>query len=136
MSCGGLSPGLAMSGDRQEAARNVCIRDERNRGGGMRHLAVVLVPCFLTASLAAQEGLVPRRPADKLHHQSVSNDTPLAHLVFKFHEGTRVRLRDGVLIALERDDRDRSALAARGLTETRVDEDVAEAQRLILIEPR
>jgi len=102
----------------------------------MRHLAVVLIPCFLTASLSAQEGLVPRRPADKLQHPSVSNDTPPAHLVVKFHEGTRVRLRDGVLIALEREDRDRSDLAARGLTEARVDEDVAEAQRLILIEPR
>ena len=102
----------------------------------MRHLTVVLIYCFLTASLAAQEGLVPRRPADKLQHQSVSNDTPPAYLVVKFHEGTRVRLRDRVLIALERDDRDRSDLAARGLTGARVDEDVAEAQRLILIEPR
>ena len=102
----------------------------------MRQLVVFLVPWFLTASLAAQEGLVPRRPADELQHPSVSTDTPSAHLVVKFHEGTRVRLRDGVLITLERDERDRSDLAVRGLTEARVDDDVAEAQRLMLIEPR
>jgi len=54
--------------------------------------------------------------------------------VVKFHEGTRVRLR-GVLIALERDDRDRRDLAARGLNEARVDHDIAESQRLISIEP-
>jgi len=106
----------------------------------MSRRSLVVVAFCLFASVptlaAPPEGLVPRRPANKLQHPGVSNDVLLAHLVVKFHEGTHVRLRGGVLIALERDDRDRRDLAARGLTEVRVDDDVAESQRLILIEPR
>lgn len=102
-----------------------------------RHSLAAVAFCLFASlpTLAAPpEGLVPRIPANKLQHPSLSNDVLLSHLVVKFHEGTRVRLR-GVLIALERDDRDRRDLAARGLNEARVDHDIAESQRLISIEP-
>lgn len=104
-----------------------------------RHSLAVIVLFLLASSpalAAPPEGLAPRRSADKLQRLRAPMNVPIDHLVVKFHEGTRVRLRGGVLIALERDDRDRRDLAARGLTEVGVDDDVAEARRLIALEPR
>ncbi len=59
----------------------------------------------------------------------------LQRVVVKFHEGTAVRLRGGLLEAQGRDERNRRDLEAHGLFPSAVDSDVAEAQRLAALAP-
>lgn len=54
----------------------------------------------------------------------------IERVVVKFHEGTAVRLRGGMLAAQSRDERDRRDLAARGISPAAVDGDLAEVHRL------
>src|SRR5947209_247990 len=82
-------------------------------------------------------GLIPRPPANKdLKVITLPPETPVSRLVIKFHEGTQLRLRGGALVALERSDRERATLAALGLTEARVNADLAVLQAAVAGEPR
>lgn len=97
--------------------------------------AVVTSPSFAESGLT-KDPLVPRVPATEAEYRAQPAQTVLSHAVVKFHEGTHVRLRDQVLIALDRDAAERGRLAALGLEATQVDRDVAEVGRILALEPR
>ncbi|HEX6863518.1 MAG TPA: pre-peptidase C-terminal domain-containing protein, partial [Thermoanaerobaculia bacterium] len=87
------------------------------------------------AGLPDAFALEPRIPADKRSHPRLQEATELQRLVIKFHEGTAVRLRGGLLAAQGRDERDRRDLEAHGLSPSAVDGDVAEVRRLVALAP-
>jgi hypothetical protein len=86
---------------------------------------------------AAPNALQERVPADKAQSRR-QVDAPLQRLVVKFHEGTRVRLRDGRMVALgrERAPDEQAQLARRGLSDTRLEADIAAALALVERAPR
>jgi serine protease len=75
--------------------------------------------------------LLPRPPAPKGRAFVFPAETEIGRVVVKFHEGTHVRLRSQQLVALERDERERAALAARGLDQARVTADLAAVHGLV-----
>jgi|GEM_PF-1080310 len=87
---------------------------------------------------AASNPLVPRAAAVKQRGQELPADTRVERLVVKFHEGSRVRLRDNRLavLATKRDPAERALLSARGLTERRLMDDVRVASVLLERAPR
>jgi PKD repeat protein len=107
----------------------------------MRRLQnVVLAVLLLTAlgpwpASADPQELQPRIPVDKGRYARLPEDMAIEQVVIKFHEGTAVRLRGGLLMAEDRSARDRRDLEARGLTPAAVDSDVAEVRRLVAIAP-
>jgi serine protease len=80
--------------------------------------------------------LKPRVAADKSKPPRLPGAMEVTRVVVKFHEGTRVRLRGGLLTTLDRGEREERGLAARGLTPAAVDDDVAEVRRLVALAPR
>jgi hypothetical protein len=86
---------------------------------------------------AAPSALQERPPADKAQSRLVA-DAPLQRLVVKFHEGTRVRLRGGRMVAdaREREADERELLARRGLTDARLEADVDAVRALVERAPR
>jgi serine protease len=86
---------------------------------------------------AAPAALQERVPADKSQARLVK-DAPLDRLVVKFHEGTRVRLREGRMVALarERGPEERALLTRRGLSDARLETDVASVLSLVERAPR
>lgn len=89
----------------------------------------------LPQAIADPLELAPRNPVDKRKQPSLPESLELDHVVIKFHEGTAVRLRDGLLTVRDRDGRDRRDLQARGLDSVTVDNDVAEVLRLVALAP-
>ena len=102
-------------------------------GGFAVGLGLLAAPVAQAAPTALQE----RLPADKSQSRLVA-DAPLQRLVVKFHEGTRVRLRDGRLVALsrERGPDERALLARRALSDARLEKDVASVLALMERAPR
>ncbi|MFP2910080.1 S8 family peptidase [Pyxidicoccus sp. 3LFB2] len=102
-------------------------------GGLAVGLGLLAAPLVEAAPPALQE----RLPADKSQARMVE-DAPLERLVVKFHEGTRVRLRDGRMVALskERGQDERALLARRGLSDARLESDVASVFALTERAPR
>jgi serine protease len=94
---------------------------------------------LLTApfAVAAPNVLQERVPADKAQSRLVA-DVPLQRLVVKFHEGTRVRIRDGRMVALarEREPDEREQLARRGLSDARLKADLGAVLALVERAPR
>lgn len=74
-------------------------------------------------------GLTPRHPIESTFY-ILPADTPVSRVVVKLHEGTRVRLRDQGLTPLDRNERERAAMVARGLTEAQLHKDLAAIHRL------
>ncbi|HKI05853.1 MAG TPA: S8 family peptidase [Thermoanaerobaculia bacterium] len=95
-----------------------------------------LVISMLLAGMANAGELIPRRAALKGDNYSLPQQTLVERLVVKFHEGTRVRWRDKVLIALDRDERERAEINRLGLTDAQIDADVTLVQHLIALDPR
>jgi hypothetical protein len=87
---------------------------------------------------AASKPLVPRAAAVKQSGRELPADTRVERLVVKFHEGSRVRLRGNRLavLATERGPAERALLSARGLSESRLAEDVRAASGLLERAPR
>jgi serine protease len=87
---------------------------------------------------AAAKDLVPRAAAMKPGGAELPRGMYVERLVVKFHEGTRVRPRDGRLVALsaERGPEERSLLAQRGLDDARLARDLASASDLLARVPR
>lgn len=81
------------------------------------------------------DGLITRPPADK-GRTHVPADLQVERITVKFHEGAHVRLRGGVFMAFDRDERERRDLEALKLTQADVHRDIAEARRLIGIAPQ
>lgn len=103
-----------------------------------RLFTAVLVVLAFWAPQASQSDplkLRPRVPADKRAHAPLPEPTEVERLVVKFHEGTAVRLRGGVLVPRDRSERDRRDLAARGLLPSVVESDAAEVRRLAALAP-
>jgi serine protease len=75
--------------------------------------------------------LKPRRAAHKADLSTSAPETPVEHIVIKFQEGSRVRLRNGKLTILSRTPRERKDLAASGLKGARVIEDVLAVQAIL-----
>lgn len=75
--------------------------------------------------------LVPRKPAGPPALYELPPETAISHVVIKFHEGTRVRLRNGELAAAARSNRDLADLAARGLGAAQVTADLHAVQALV-----
>ncbi len=99
--------------------------------------AVVVALGLLISGLAVGAAeLQPRRAANKAAYTGVPAGTVVERVVIKFHEGTRVRLRQRVLVALDREERQKGALGGLGLTAARVASDVAEALMLVELHPR
>jgi serine protease len=79
--------------------------------------------------------LIPREPARKEQMLSASPGTTLNHIVVKFQEGTQTRLRNGLLVALERSQRENERLDALGLEPVYVEHDLATVQELVRAAP-
>jgi serine protease len=75
--------------------------------------------------------LVPRKPAGPPALYELPPETAISHVVIKFHEGTRVRLRNDELAAAARSKRDLADLAARGLGAAQVSADLHAVQALV-----
>ncbi|QRN94395.1 S8 family serine peptidase [Archangium violaceum] len=90
------------------------------------------------ADAAPQQQLQPRAAAEKRTQKELPAGTPVERLVVKFHEGSRVRLRDRALrsMASERSLAERALLSGRGLSEARVADDVKAVQALLERAPR
>jgi serine protease len=97
----------------------------------------LLIPilAWLCASAALALPLEPRQVVDKASVQPLPPETPIERVVLKLQEGSRVRLRKGLLVTLERDAEESALLKSSGLTESRLQKDLAEVQRLTL-DPR
>ncbi|MCY1014192.1 S8 family peptidase [Pyxidicoccus sp. MSG2] len=87
---------------------------------------------------AAPGALQERALANKAQARRLVVDAPLERLVVKFHEGTRVRLRGGRMVALtqERGQDERALLSRQGLTDARLESDVASVLALVERAPR
>ncbi|QRN98396.1 S8 family serine peptidase [Archangium violaceum] len=87
---------------------------------------------------AAAKDLVPRAAAIKPKGAELPRGMYVERLVVKFHEGTRVRPRDGRLVALasERGPDERSLLARSGLDDARLATDLASVSDLLARVPR
>ncbi len=87
---------------------------------------------------AAPKALAPRAMPEKHTGRELPAGTLVERLVVKFHEGSRVRLRSGQLVALsaERSASERGLLASRGLSEARLQSSLASAQALLERAPR
>src|SRR6185295_9751365 len=82
-----------------------------------RALLLCLMMFPLLAAAAHAQPLRPRQAAHKGDNYSLPPQTVVERLVLKFQEGTRVRWRDRVLIALDRSEREQSEVARLGLDE-------------------
>ena len=74
--------------------------------------------------------LAPRRAVDKGRQAALPPETPVQAVIVKFQEGTRVRLRAGRLTTLPRGPREIQRLADLGLSERRLDADLATVAEL------
>ncbi len=74
--------------------------------------------------------LIARTPTVK-DTRVLPPEMAVAHVVLKFHEGTRVRLRGGALVALERSARESASLAALGLSTSDVEADLVHVSQLL-----
>lgn len=88
--------------------------------------SVFVLTCLATLSAVAASagGLIPRRIVDKASFRPLPPSSAVARVVVKFHEGTHVRLRDRVILPLEKSAEERAKLATRGLSEEQVGRDV------------
>ena len=96
-------------------------------------LFILTLLCFASLSMAApppDRALVPRRPANKLAAK-LPPDAAVESVVFKFQEGTHVRMRGRSLAALARDARESAKLAALGVTPMQVENDLRAVQALL-----
>jgi hypothetical protein len=90
------------------------------------------------AAEAAPKSLEPRAAAVKPTGRELPAGTYVERLVVKFHEGSRVRLRDNRLVPLasERGEAERALLAGRGLSDARLKADAAAVEALLGRAPR
>jgi len=98
--------------------------------------ALVLGACLLTAPALGASGvkvLEPRLSTVKPTSPELDSETPVERVVVKFHEGTRVRMRQGLIRAMsgERNQDERGRMARYKLSEGRLDQDLTEAQRVM-----
>ncbi|NVJ10049.1 S8 family serine peptidase [Myxococcus sp. AM001] len=98
------------------------------------------VLAFAPAAAAAppSKSLKPRALVAKPTGRELAADTYVERIVVKFHEGSRVRLRDQQLVALtsDRDAAERSLLAGRGLGDARLEADLGHVTSLLERAPR
>ncbi|MCY1082785.1 S8 family peptidase [Archangium lansingense] len=97
--------------------------------------------CLLAVPSAQASGvkvLDPRLSTVKPTSPELEPETPVQRLVVKFHEGTRVRLRSGLLqmLSTERNPAERMRMARRGLSELKVQVELLAALRLLAQAPR
>jgi serine protease len=119
-----------------KSTRTIASRNQWKQPGRWVPLLCLLISMLL-AGMAQAKDLLPRRAAQKEDaNYSLPQGTVVERVVLKFHEGTRVRWRDKVLIALDRDERQETEIARLGLTEAQIDADVAQAQLLVAVEPQ
>ncbi|WP_164006807.1 S8 family peptidase [Pyxidicoccus trucidator] len=90
------------------------------------------------AAEAAPKSLEPRGLAAKHTGRELAGDTYVERIVVKFHEGSRVRLRDNRLMPLasERGEAERSLLTERRLSDERLKSDTAAVESLLARAPR
>jgi serine protease len=98
--------------------------------------ALALGACLLAAPALAASGvkvLEPRLSTVKPTTPELDAETPVMRVVVKFQEGTRVRLRQGIIRALstERDEDERGRMSRRGLTDGRLNSDLSAARRVM-----
>lgn len=98
------------------------------------------VLAFAPSAVAAppSKPLKPRALAAKPTGRELPADSYVERIVVKFHEGSRVRLRDQKLVALtsDRDAAERSLLAGRGLGDARLEADLGHVASLLERAPR
>ncbi|MFL5353535.1 S8 family peptidase [Archangium sp.] len=97
--------------------------------------------CLLAAPAARASGVLvlePRLSTVKPTSPELEPETPVQRLVVKFHEGTRVRLRGGLIqvLASERSKAEHGRLARLGLSENKVRKDLVSALRVLALVPR
>src|SRR5262249_30307366 len=97
--------------------------------------------CLLAAPAAQASGglvLEPRLSTVKPTSPELDPETPVQRLVVKFHEGTRVRLRGGLIQALtgERSLGEHRRMTRHGLSENKVRKDVVSALKVLALVPR
>ncbi|RYZ31836.1 MAG: peptidase S8, partial [Myxococcaceae bacterium] len=103
--------------------------------GALAGLALV---ALAPAAGATPRALAPRAAVVKHTGHELAAGTPVERLVVKFHEGSRVRLRDNALVALisERSSSERSLFFGRGMSEARLTEDLRSVEALLDRAPR
>lgn len=97
--------------------------------------------CLLAAPAARAAGikvLEPRLGTVKPTTPELESSTPVQRLVVKFQEGTRVRLRNGIIQALtgERGPEESGRMARHGLTDVKLLNDLVEARKVLERVPR
>ncbi|MCH9647337.1 MAG: S8 family serine peptidase [Deltaproteobacteria bacterium] len=80
--------------------------------------------------------LQPRQASPPAAVYALASDAPVERLVIKFHEGTRVRLRDGVLQEHHRSAVEQRQLQVLGLTPSRVADDATSAMNHLALSPQ
>ena len=94
-------------------------------------LLAFLLLCSPASRAIDFQTLLRRPPALTGNAYRLPEKTEIGRIVIKFQEGTHVRLRNQRLIMLERNDRERAAIASRGLDLARVQADLATLHGLI-----
>jgi serine protease len=94
-------------------------------------LLAFLLLCSPASRATNFQTLLPRPPALPSNAYRLPEKTEIGRIVVKFQEGTHVRLRNQRLVMLERNDRERAAMASRGLDLARVNAGLATIHGLI-----
>ena len=97
---------------------------------------LVLILVLLCSSTVLAAPLKPRQAADKASVQPLPPETPIQRVVLKLQEGSRVRLRQGRLVAFERDTEESALLKTAGVSDAQLQKDLAEVQRLSALDSR
>jgi serine protease len=114
----------------------------KTSSSSLRPLCGVLAGLGLVAlapsASAAPQALAPRAAVVKHTGRELATGTPVERLVVKFQEGSRVRLRDNALVALtsERSLSERNLFFGRGLSESRLSDDLRSVEALLGRVPR
>lgn len=98
----------------------------------LRILAAILWITFNAVGATGQ--LLPRVPFSK-PLPPLPSATVIDSVVVKFHEGTRIRLREGQFSILERSEKDESQLAVRKLDDKQVEIDLASFNEILSASP-
>lgn len=98
----------------------------------MKRLVLLAVAVLSAAvpTLASAREIVPRVPVDKKTRPALPAEVAVTRVIVKFHDGSRVRLRDGKLVALDGDARDAATLHARGLNAAKVKSALRDVEKL------
>ena len=94
------------------------------------YIVILLWPAVVW-SIDSPPDLIPRQQLSKFTDPPLPPEASVDQIVIKFHEGTHIRLRGGLLTGLPRNRRENERLASLGLTEEQVQADLHALRALL-----